>query len=90
VLRDWPEKKLFALLQALELAGCVRTMSGEYPTIAITELGVQVMRDEARVLLRGLDDSAKKRVAKKKTRRTLGSTSQNFSTQKRGASTWKR
>ena len=66
ILRDWPEKKLFALLQALELAGCVRTMTGEYPTIAITELGVQVMRDEARVSLRGLDTNSK---TKKKARK---------------------
>ena len=72
LLRDWPEKKLFALLQALELAGCVRTMTGEYPTIAITELGVQVMRDEARVSLRGLDESAKKRVAKKRAKPAVG------------------
>ena len=82
VLRDWPEKKLFALLQALELAGCVRTMTGEYPTIAITELGVRVMQDEAKVSLRGLDVVAKKSVTKKQGKRAAVGGAKRFKKQR--------
>ncbi len=71
VLKELSEKRGLALLSALEASGYVRTMSGEYPTVAITEQGMKVMQDEVRAMLRGraLETKSEKRSRAKPSKR---------------------
>ena len=50
-LRGTPQRYLRALLDALEEADCVRSVGTDYPTLALTERGQQVMRREQEVRL---------------------------------------
>jgi ATP-dependent DNA helicase RecQ len=50
-LRGTPQRYLRALLDALEEAECVRSVGTDYPTLALTERGQQVMRREQEIRL---------------------------------------
>jgi ATP-dependent DNA helicase RecQ len=67
VLRDFRRDRLLKLLSALEGARCVETSRGEYPTIALTPTGVEVMHDRLRIDLKlGDEGGVKHRRAKRR------------------------
>ena len=49
LLADHPKTFVLDLLDALEAAGLARTTTGDYPLLAMTAAGVEVMKDERRV-----------------------------------------
>jgi ATP-dependent DNA helicase RecQ len=51
LLRDMRQEDILLYVDALCAAHCLRTSAGTYPTIAITELGERVMREQERVAL---------------------------------------
>ena len=51
LLSEYSQDELTRFINALIVAGCVRQSGGAYPTVSLTELGRQVMRDRCRVEL---------------------------------------
>ena len=51
ILDDMTQEELMAYIDALVAAGCLRVTSGSYPTVSLTELGGEVMRERASVEL---------------------------------------
>jgi ATP-dependent DNA helicase RecQ len=51
LLRDMRQEELLIYVEALISAGCLRVSKAAYPTVAITELGERVMREQERVEL---------------------------------------
>jgi ATP-dependent DNA helicase RecQ len=51
LLRDMRQEDVMTLIDALVSANCLRVSAGAYPTIAITELGEKVMREQETVEL---------------------------------------
>jgi ATP-dependent DNA helicase RecQ len=51
LLRDMRQEDLAHFIDALIGADCLRVSAGAYPTVAITELGEKVMREQAKVEL---------------------------------------
>jgi ATP-dependent DNA helicase RecQ len=51
LLRDVTQEETLAYIDALCAAGCLRVSPGPYPTVAITELGNRVMREQERIEL---------------------------------------
>jgi uncharacterized protein YpbB len=51
LLRDVSQEETLAYIDALCAAGCLRVSPGAYPTVAITELGNRVMREQERIEL---------------------------------------
>jgi ATP-dependent DNA helicase RecQ len=51
LLNDMRQDDILLFIDALCAAGCLRVSPGEYPTILITKLGEQVMREQERVQL---------------------------------------
>jgi ATP-dependent DNA helicase RecQ len=55
LLRDMRQEDIMAFIEALSAARCLKIKPGAYPTIAITEFGERVMREQERIEL-ALDD----------------------------------
>ncbi|MDT5121656.1 MAG: ATP-dependent helicase RecQ [Acidobacteriota bacterium] len=51
ILDDMTQEELMIYIDALVAAGCLRVTSGSYPTVSLTELGGEVMRERASVEL---------------------------------------
>lgn len=51
LLKDMKQDDILLYVDALCAVGCLRVSSGEYPTVAITELGDRVMREQERIQL---------------------------------------
>ena len=51
LLRDMANDELEVFIDALIEARCLRVKGGAYPTIATTELGDRVMREQERIML---------------------------------------
>jgi ATP-dependent DNA helicase RecQ len=51
LLKDMRQEDILLYIDALCAAGCLRVSPGEYPTVAITELGDRVMREQERIQL---------------------------------------
>ena len=51
ILAGTTQDDLLTYIDALQRAGCLRVTGGQYPTIALTPFGGQVMREQARVEL---------------------------------------
>lgn len=51
ILKDWGAKRIGQLLNAMEQAALIETEHNEYPLVRLTELGSQVMFEEAVVAL---------------------------------------
>jgi ATP-dependent DNA helicase RecQ len=58
LLRDMRQEDIVVYLDALIAAKCLEVSAGEYPTISITELGNQVMREQSQVELALMDHAA--------------------------------
>jgi ATP-dependent DNA helicase RecQ len=56
LLRGIPHEETLAYIDALCAAGCLRVSPGAYPTVAITELGNRVMREQDRIELALAED----------------------------------
>ena len=51
LLRDMPHDELEIYIDALIAAGCLKIMGRQYPTVATTDLGDRVMREQEQVVL---------------------------------------
>jgi ATP-dependent DNA helicase RecQ len=51
ILSDMTQDELMIYIDALVAAGCLKVMSGSYPTVSITPLGTEVMHQRQQVLL---------------------------------------
>ncbi|HUS09587.1 MAG TPA: RecQ family ATP-dependent DNA helicase [Pyrinomonadaceae bacterium] len=57
LLREMRQDELLLYIDALLNAGCLRVSAGAYPTVAITDLGERVMREQEKIELALMDGS---------------------------------